>query len=43
MCGDRRFAFQDGGQALYFMIALHHGYMTWSHVSPIKQNQYGGE
>ena len=39
--GDRNFAFQDGGQA--FLIALHHGYLTWFHVSPIKQNQYGSE
>ena len=27
----------------HFLIALHHGHMTRSHVSPIKQNQFGGK
>ena len=41
--GNRRFAFQDGRQAIFDSIALIHGYVTWSHVSAIKQNQYGSQ
>ena len=26
-----------------FLIALHHGYMTCPHVSPVKQNQYDSQ
>ena len=40
--GDRRFAFEDGRQAFFDSIASW-GCDLRSHVSPIKQNQYGGQ